>query len=254
VKQRWVFAIVMLVLPASASAEPLRVAQAEAGILPPREIFEVLNSEGFDPLGQPVRRGPNYVLRAVDDTDREVNVVINARSGAIVSVTPVRTASRMPPGVGLAPPDRVAPGYLPPRTYRGAPVVEDDEPIVRPPASVPQRPPSYVARPPGYVPPVVDEDAPPVSGAVRSTELPPPAGQQQGLLPPPPERFPQRAAPATPLKPKPVQRAAATPVKPTPLPKPKPAAMPAVVPPPAEGGAAPAAPLGKSEADDAVPH
>ena len=30
-----------------------------------------------------MRRGPNYVLRAIDDNDREVRVVVDARSGDI---------------------------------------------------------------------------------------------------------------------------------------------------------------------------
>ena len=68
--------------------------------LPPHEILTILRSTGLDPLGQPVRRGPNYVLRAIDERDREVSVVVSARSGDVLSVTPVQTASRMPPPRG----------------------------------------------------------------------------------------------------------------------------------------------------------
>ena len=38
----------------------------------PTRFSPSLRSTGFDPLGQPMRRGPNYVLRAIDDNDREV--------------------------------------------------------------------------------------------------------------------------------------------------------------------------------------
>ena len=92
-----------------------------------------LRSTGLDPIGQPVRRGPNYVLRAIDDNDREVSVVINARSGDILSVTPVQTASRMPPprgGVSMGPYERMPPGYIPPGAAAAAtalPVADDDD-------------------------------------------------------------------------------------------------------------------------------
>ena len=87
-----------------------------AAALPPHEILTILRSTGFDPLGQPVRRGPNYVLRAIDDNDREVRVVVSARSGDVLSVTPMQTASRMPPprgGITMGPYERMPPGYVP---------------------------------------------------------------------------------------------------------------------------------------------
>ena len=62
------------------------------GGLPPHEILTILRSTGLDPLGQPMRRGPNYVLRAIDERDREVSVVVSARSGDVLSVMPVQTA------------------------------------------------------------------------------------------------------------------------------------------------------------------
>jgi hypothetical protein len=227
--------LAMLAMSAPALAEPMRLAQAyERGTLPPEEILDILRSGGFDPLGQPLRRGPNYVLRAVDDTDREVRVVINARSGDILSVTPVATASRLPPSGSMGPYERMAPGYLPPGppgVYRGGPpvVYEDDGPppgYGRPPAPVPNvrsgsvRPPNPNA---ARLDPDEEDASPPLnSRPLRSGEIPPPAGGQDGLLPPPPERFPQRAAPPAPPKPKPAQRAAAAPPKTAPLPKPRP--------------------------------
>ena len=111
VKRRMIYAaLAVLALSAPAAAqgyEPGYEPGFEPGGLPPHEILTILRSTGFDPLGQPVRRGPNYVLRAIDDNDREVRVVVNARSGDILSVTPVEIASRMPPpprgGVSMGP-------------------------------------------------------------------------------------------------------------------------------------------------------
>ena len=204
------------------------------GGLPPHEILTILRSTGLDPLGQPVRRGPNYVLRAIDERDREVSVVVSARSGDVLSVMPVQTASRMPPprgGLTWGPYERMPPGYVPPGGYRaGSPVDDDDdEPNI---VDNPNAP-----RPPGVVPgapPMRSSNAaplPPRSGAIARRDAPPLAEpnvitadpDRGGMLPPPPERFPQRAVPAAP--PKPVKRAAATPPKQAPLPKPKPAAQ-----------------------------
>ena len=53
--------------------------------LPPYEVITIVRSTGLDPLGPPMRRGPNYVLRATDEDDQEVRVVVDARSGDIVS-------------------------------------------------------------------------------------------------------------------------------------------------------------------------
>src|SRR4029079_9168299 len=87
----------------------------------PYKILRILRSTGLDPLGQPVRRGPNYVLRAIDDSDREVRVVVSARSGGVQSVTPIQTASRVPPGGSMGPYERMPPGYIPPGAYRSGP-------------------------------------------------------------------------------------------------------------------------------------
>src|SRR5258708_7498215 len=107
-------ALAVLALSMPAAAQGYQPGAKPPGAMPPYEILTMLRSTGFDPIGQPVRRGPNYMLRAIDDNDREVNLVINARSGDIVSVTPIQTASRMPPGVSMGPYERMAPGYVPP--------------------------------------------------------------------------------------------------------------------------------------------
>jgi hypothetical protein len=249
VKRRMIYsALAVLALSAPAAAQSYG-----PGGLPPHEILTILRSTGLDPLGQPMRRGPNYVLRAIDDRDREVSVVVSARSGDVLSVTPVQTASRMPPprgGFTFGPYERMPPGTMPPGGYRaGAPVVdEDDEPNIsgnptppRPPGALPGAPPmrsgNAAPMPPrgGAMQPYGDDASPPSEPNVITADP-----DRSGLLPPPPERFPQRAAPSAPAKPKPVQRAAAAPPKQAPLPRPKPAAK-ADAPPAPAWQAAPAA-------------
>ena len=233
------------------------------GGLPPHEILTILRSTGLDPLGQPMRRGPNYVLRAIDERDREVSVVVSARSGDVLSVMPVQTASRMPPprgGLTWGPYERMPPGYVPPGGYRaGSPVDDDDDE-----PSIVENP--NVPRPPGAMPgapPMRSSNAaplPPRSGAIERRNAPPLSDpnvitadpDRTGMLPPPPERFPQRAAPAAP--PKPVKRAAAVPPKQAPLPKPKPATAPVEMPPATPPHAAPEPAPQSPPASEETPH
>jgi hypothetical protein len=252
----------------------------EPGGLPPQRILTILRSTGLDPLGPPMRRGPNYVMRAIADNDRPVRVVINARSGHILSVTPVEIESRVPPprgGVSMGDYQRMPPGYVPSDSYRsdsyrptppggyraGAPVVdEDDEPngyrnpnAPRPPGPLPGTLPSRssnAAPPPprGGAVSRDDDDASPPSAPHVITADP----DRSGALPPPPERFPQRAAPVSPAKPKPVQRAAAAPPKQAPLPKPKPPVNAEAVPAPAAPQSAPEPAPQNAPASDETPH
>lgn len=293
-KQRLLLAaLAALALTAPAAAEPMRMAQAGApDLLPPYEVITIVRSTGFDPLGKPIRRGPNYVLRAVDEYDREVDVVVGAHSGEVISVRPVNAATaRLPASpprgaVTMGPYERMPPDYVPPpgqrgytdpRGYSAGPPVydeDDDEASLeapRPPAPVtgalPR--PGYAARPPvtGAVPPASSAMRPGAPGApppseprvITSTE-PDHDGIQsgeRGLLPPPPERFPQRAA-APAVKPKPPMKKAAAAPKQAPLPKPKPQSTAEAPPPPPPAAAAPPpaapAPVEKKPSADPVPN
>jgi hypothetical protein len=104
VKQRWVFAALsVLALSAPAGAEPVRLAQAgETRVLPPHEILTILRSTGLDPIGRPVRQGPHYVLHAIDEDDREMRVIVSARSGEIIRMAPAAIPARIPPRGGVA--------------------------------------------------------------------------------------------------------------------------------------------------------
>jgi hypothetical protein len=220
-----------LVLAAPVGAEP-RLAQAVAlDVLPPYEIATIIRSTGLDPVGRPVLRGADYVLRAIAGDGGVVRVVVDARSGEIVSVTPVETASRrLPRGVTMGPYEPVPPGYVPPALRdldgSGPPEFFERPPPAtfgrRPPAPVPEAPPPARAGVPAPIifaapsdrPDLATGSAPQVITAIEPGE--------SGLLPPPPERFPKRAPPAA-ATPKPAKRAVASVPKQAPLPKPRPA-------------------------------
>jgi len=189
----------------------MRLAQAvEYGGLPPYEIVTIVRSAGLDPIDQPVRRGPNYVLHAIGQDDQEVRVVVSARRGEIIRIVPTMSASNMPPargGVTMGPyermdgnePARPAPGYLAPRGSRyGAlppPAPDDDEDAPyddapRPPAGVPGAAPRPGTAPPrtGYAdPPPVIRATPSGRGSdiSRGADLPPPSGARAATAYPP---------------------------------------------------------------------
>ena len=251
-KQQIAYAVLAaLTLAAPAAAEPIRPARSAApGVLPPYEIVTIIRSTGLDPLGRPMRRGAIYALHAIGRDGDEVRVLVNARSGKIVSVTPLATASRLPPEAAL---ERYEPmpsaTYIPPgrpELYEAEPpvvyegerlvVYEGDPPVIygpRPPVEVPVAAPlRRPATPPNRA------DVPAVSAPRVITAIEP---DRAGLLPPPPERFPQRVSPAAAAKPKPAKRAVAALPKQPPLPKPRPG-----------GGAGVASPAPKPESNSAV--
>lgn len=242
-KHRMLFAaLAVLALSAPAAAEPLRLAQAGTpGFLVPRQVIAIVRSTGFDPLDRPMRRGPHYLVRAIDNRDREVTVVVSGLSGEIVSVTPATIGSQMPPRGAVGRYERTPPGYGPQPGSRGVysagePVGGDDPSSVyapRPPAPVPGVLPrsNTASMPPGEVNDDDEDSLPPAPSSPRVITSTAPDQYrdrgQNGALPPPPERFPKRAAMPSqvqpPANPKPPVKRAALP-KQTPLPKPKPQA------------------------------
>ncbi len=233
-------AAVVMTVALPVSAEPLRVAQANAEILPAHEILTIIRSTGLDPIERPVRRGATYVLRAVEAGGEEVRVVVDARHGDILSVTPTVSASRaVRPGLRMGPYEPMAPeGYLgpealpPPGIYgAGPPVVyENERPVIygpRPMAPIPNVQP----RARSAAPPVASAPLPPPDTGPPLEEphviMEPDSGEHgNSILPPPPERFPQRVAPPANVKPQPAAKPApkrAAAVTPPPLPKPRPA-------------------------------
>ncbi|MFZ0070684.1 MAG: hypothetical protein WAK85_05420, partial [Xanthobacteraceae bacterium] len=108
-----------------------------AGVLPPYEVLTSVRSMGLDPVGRPALRGRVYVLRAFDATQFEKRVVVDARSGEVLSVR-----DAIDPSPGYTPYDPRYGHYEPPRPPAGiaraepAPDVDPllDEPLFPRPA------------------------------------------------------------------------------------------------------------------------
>ncbi len=64
-----------------------------ADALPAYEIVTTVRAMGLDPISDPVRRGPYYVLHAYDPSGLEVRVVADAQFGDVLSVAPARALS-----------------------------------------------------------------------------------------------------------------------------------------------------------------
>lgn len=102
------------------------------GMLSSSEIIVRVRAVGFDPVTRPIPRGGTYVLRAIDPNDVDVHLVVDARTGRIVSVNPTVIA-----------PPRYGGGYSEPRSS-----------YPRPPGYAPSGPPrAPVVRPPGETSP-----------------------------------------------------------------------------------------------------
>jgi len=124
--------------------------------LPPYEIMSIVRSTGLTPLTRPMRRGPYYVLVAVDRVGRQMRVVVDAQLGDIVNLRPALAVGSYGPELGrqvavpnvaLPPADigGAAPGYgprsagentlaPPPRSNPNARIV-NAAPTAAPPAS-----------------------------------------------------------------------------------------------------------------------
>jgi hypothetical protein len=127
-----------------AVAEPLRLAQAmPAGPMPPREIVLVVRSAGLLPTSEPTLAGATYVVRAVDPYGTPMRVIIDARTGSILSVH--RIAATEPPH-----PPYGALGMRE-RPYNTA---NEDTNALVPPRGIPMRPPPAPDRPLSGAPPV----------------------------------------------------------------------------------------------------
>ncbi|HEY2137785.1 MAG TPA: hypothetical protein VGH49_18010 [Xanthobacteraceae bacterium] len=100
-------ASVTLAAPAS-SQEFGMAGNAAVDALPPFQIMAIARSTGFDPISRPIRSGRTYVMRALDPYDVEVSLVVDARTGRLVSArqvaAPPYAARRGPmPGPYAAP-------------------------------------------------------------------------------------------------------------------------------------------------------
>ena len=129
-----------------ASAEPAGAAQSAAvDGLPPHEIFAMVRSSGFDPVSRPVRSGRTFTLRAFDRYDLELNLVVDARTGRVLSANEVaapRDAARRGPMPAYDPRDAPVYGRIfgPPEAGFGSPRPPGNVPVVPCVQSVPSAP------------------------------------------------------------------------------------------------------------------
>jgi len=114
-------------------------------VLPPYEIMSIVRSTGLAPLTRPMRRGPNYVLVAVDRAGRQMRVVVDAQLGDIVNMRPAMAAVSYGPGASYGPepvrpngpPAAVPPGPVgPTAAYGSHPNGDAQAPM--PPRSIPK--------------------------------------------------------------------------------------------------------------------
>ena len=185
------------------------------GGLPPWEIIASVRSAGLAPLTRPARRGPVYVLAASDRAGRHMRVVVDARSGNVMSISPMFAAR--PYG---------AP-YLPPA---------DGPPVVYGPRGVVAG--SAVPVPPRSVPNARLANAPPITGSIDAA----PAQSARTPLPRPRPKVASAQAPAS---------APAAPAETQAAPKPAPAES--STPPAATPETSPAAAPAKPDAPNMVP-
>jgi hypothetical protein len=135
-------------------------------VLPPFEIMSIVRSTGLAPLTRPMRRGPYYVLVAVDRVGRQMRVVVDAQLGDIVNLRPALAAGSYGPELGRpnGVPAAAAPQPDPSATYGSRPSVEPAAPL--PPRSIPN------AR--TATAPIAASPSPPSHLAVAEPAMPPP--------------------------------------------------------------------------------
>jgi hypothetical protein len=116
--------------PAPLAAQPVFYPGSPA-VLPPHEILTIVRSVGLEPLGRPLRSGETYGLRAVSPAGQVVHVVVHARMGRVLRVTPAtRAAGLSPPNpIPYPPPGAMVPdGYGPNSRIAGYPPEMSDIP------------------------------------------------------------------------------------------------------------------------------
>jgi hypothetical protein len=145
----------------SVVADPLDSLPSAVGDeLPPYEVMNIVRSSGMRPMGPPARRGRIYLLHAVERNGDDVRVVVDARSGRIVSVTPMMD---FPP-----------PSYGASSAYEPAPMDEPTSSYGRPGPYHYGPPEPLTGRIPNTVPPELAPAARPASPVSRSAAVTPP--------------------------------------------------------------------------------
>jgi len=119
-----------------AFAEPMQ--PSLGGVVPSAKINGIVRSMGLMPTGQPVRQGHIYVVLATSRQGKSVRIIVDARSGKVLSVQ--RVIAVIPPGpysvrqpVGAAVPRPYAPDEIStPGARLPRPIGETQPPAVKP--------------------------------------------------------------------------------------------------------------------------
>jgi hypothetical protein len=172
---------------------PGALGRGDVPILPSREVYEILRETGFAPTGAPHLRGFTYVITAVNRRGDDGRVVIDARSGQVMSFTPAyRLGDDYEEGMNDGGPR----GPYGPNGPRGAvppsppPPMPTTSNAPRPPAAIPRVAsrvvPQPVPRPATVAPQVAARpEAAPAPAQQSTTSAPKPAAVTAAAAPPP---------------------------------------------------------------------
>jgi hypothetical protein len=174
--------------------------------LPPYEIMSIVRSTGLTPLTRPMRRGPYYVLVAVDRVGRQMRVVVDAQLGDIVNLRPALAIGSYGPEVGravalpgpAAPPPDTAQAPTPPRSIPNTRAVNAAPPAAPPAARVAVAEPALPPPPPlpRPRPKLALNDAPAQSPVQAPAQAAAPAPAEAQGPPAPPAAAPAAPSPA----------------------------------------------------------
>jgi hypothetical protein len=108
--------------------------------LSPDGVLAIMRAKGLEPLSRPQRQGTAYAVRALDPTNREVQVTVDARSGRILGVT--ATAAAANPVLSSIPPaadEQAHNSRISPRRSNVAPAAKLSADTAKPGADVVHR-------------------------------------------------------------------------------------------------------------------
>jgi hypothetical protein len=101
---RSAFCRVLIMLAATVAMPALSIAQMAPDVLPPRAIVNIVRAAGLEPVSRPSFRGTTYVLQGVDESNELVRVIVDSRSGRVLSVRPLIAVGARPsePGPSIS--------------------------------------------------------------------------------------------------------------------------------------------------------
>jgi hypothetical protein len=159
------------------------------------DVAEIVHAMGLDPIGAPMRNGPFFVQRAVDDLGRVLRVTVDARRSQVIAVEAI---GPVPYGrfAGYGPHRRPYPGYA------AFPSDDDDDFDLAPPGSImgARMPPDAVtpSAPPRAATPKPVTKSANAAPVPRKRPAAAPQGAAGSVEPLPAQGAPAQGPPATP--------------------------------------------------------